>query len=422
MSARRLRVLVLSDLFPQPARPAFGIFVERQTIHVQQYCDQVVVSPFRVFPPLALVQQLARPARFQQKWQQWQQTLRVTPLYTDAFGYPVYYPRYTSPPHQLIYAMWGLWAYPMLQRLLHKLHTHYRFDLIHCHYANPAGVIGLLARRWMQIPVVVSVHGADVTYTAKQNAVSAAIIRRVFQQSDGLIANSQWTARLMRYHGAAGRTIDVIRYGGDHPSSGIAKTTPDSQRQVNLLTVGYLETRKGHHYLLGAVQQLLRQGYALHWTIVGDGEQRAALEHQAQRYGIAEQITFAGYKAHHEVWPYFAACDIFALPSWNEAFGIVYIEALGLGKPVIGCAGEGGPEELQALGDCIELVQPRDVDSLVVALKRLIDNPQRRQQLGTTGRQIVEQYFTWERNALDTCALYERVVHAATPDAVARQK
>jgi teichuronic acid biosynthesis glycosyltransferase TuaC len=422
MSARRLRVLVLSDLFPQPVRPAFGIFVERQTSHTQQYCDHVVVSPFRIFPPLSLVRQFTRPAIFRRRWQQWQQTIRTTPFHSDAFDYPVYYPHYTSPPHQMIYAMWGLWAYPMLLGLLRQLHTRYQFDLIHCHYANPAGVIGLLARRWMQVPVVVSVHGADVTYTARQNAASAAIIRRVFQQSDGLIANSQWTARLMRYHGAAGRTIEVIRYGGNHPNGIEVQTGSTPGQPLRLLTVGYLEARKGHRYLLEAVHQLLQQGYALHWTIVGDGEQRALLEQLAHTYGIGDRLSFVGYKAHQEVWPYFAGCDIFALPSWNEAFGIVYIEALGMGKPIIGCAGEGGPEELRALGNCIELVQPRDVASLVAALKRLIDNPQRRQQLATTGRQIVQQYFNWEHNASETFALYQHVLHTANPYAAAAKK
>lgn len=422
MSARRLRVLVLSDLFPQPARPAFGIFVERQTTHTQQYCDNVVVSPFRLFPPLALIKHFSRPALLRRQWQQWRQTIQTTPFHSDAFGYPVYYPRYTSPPHQFMYAAWGLWAYPMLQGLLRQLHTQYQFDLIHCHYANPAGVIGLLARRWMQVPLLVSVHGADVTYTARQNAASAAIIRQVFQQSDALIANSQWTARLMRYYGAAGRPVDVIRLGGDHPAHIGATSRPACDRRIHLLTVGYLEERKGHRYVLEAIQQLITAGYDLHWTIVGDGDQWAVLKQMTQKQGVAEMITFAGYKAHQEVWPYFADCDIFVLPSWNEAFGIVYVEALSMGKPVIGCVGEGGPEELRALGDCIELVQPRDVTSLVGALKRLIDNPQRRQQLGTTGRQIVEEYFRWERNATETSALYERLLNTATLDPVAGKR
>lgn len=84
------------------------------------------------------------------------------------------------------------------------------------------------------------------------------------------------------------------------------------------------------------------EGYHLRYVIVGDGPERESLERLARALRIADSILFTGYKPHSEVWSYFADCDIFVFPSWNEAFGIVYIEALGLGKPVFGCAGEGG--------------------------------------------------------------------------------
>ena len=98
------------------------------------------------------------------------------------------------------------------------------------------------------------------------------------------------------------------------------------------------------------------------------------------------------------------------MPSWDEAFGIAYLEALSGGKPVVGCEGEGGPEDLSALGDCIELVRPRDLESLVRALKRLIDDPERRRTMGERGRQIVVKHFTWEHNANSTFLIYRRVL------------
>lgn len=162
--------------------------------------------------------------------------------------------------------------------------------------------------------------------------------------------------------------------------------------------------------MLQAIKKLRDKGYQLHYVIVGDGPQREALTAMTETLGIADIVSFAGYKPHAEVWPYFATCDIFVLPSWDEAFGIVYTEALSLGKPVIGCAGEGGPEDLKSLGDCIQLVQSRDVDSLAQGLQSLLDNPQRRQQMGETGRQIVQEHFTWSRNAAATWQIYQQVL------------
>ncbi len=310
-------------------------------------------------------------------------------------------------------ARWGFFAYGFLRPLLRRLHAARPFDLIHAHYASPAGVIALLAARWMQVPVLVTVHGADVTYTAKQNALGAAIIRWVFQRADAVVANSQWTATRVIQCGAPPDKVSVSYYGGNgrHPAPAAPKV--DEARPLHLLSVSLLEPRKGQAFVLRALRVLRDHGYDLRYTIVGDGPQAPALRALADELGLSDIVSFEGRKEHEEVWPYFAACDIFVLPSWNEAFGVVYIEALSQGKPIVGCQGEGGPEELKGLGECGELVQPQNVDSLVTALKRLLDDPARRRQMGETGKQIVEQHFTWERNAATTFALYQKLVTRA---------
>ncbi|MDQ4076227.1 MAG: glycosyltransferase [Chloroflexota bacterium] len=178
--------------------------------------------------------------------------------------------------------------------------------------------------------------------------------------------------------------------------------------------MGFLVERKGHAYVLKALRRLLDldAGYDLRYVIVGNGPEEENLRALVEVLDLTEIVSFEGYKAHDEVWRYFAACDIFVLPSWDEAFGVVYVEALSQAKPVIGCEGAGGPEDLKALADCVELVKPRDVGSLVHALQRLLDDPARRQQMGKVGQKVVEEYFTWERNAADTMAIYREVVAA----------
>jgi len=368
----------------------------------------------RVFPPLRIWIQVFSPGRFLSEWRKWHRDLRRIPSKGEVSGLKVFYPRYTSPPKQIAHGLWGFFAYPFLAGLLQRLHREYHFDLIHAHYASPCGVIALLARHWMKVPVVLSIHGADVTYTAKQNPLSAAVIRWVFRNVDAIIANSTWTAKQIVRYGGNPDKVQIVRLGGNPPKGGEFGNAlpPRPDDVVLLLSVGYLEERKGHAYVLRALRELRQKGYNVYYKIVGDGPQKKALETLTRELGLADMVSFEGYKSHAEVWPYFAECDIFVLPSWNEAFGIVYIEALALGKPVIGCEGEGGPEDLKALGDCIELVKPRDVESLVSALQCLIENPQRRRQMGEIGRRIVEEYFTWERNAVDTMRIYRRVLEA----------
>lgn len=416
MPKERLQVLFLSELFPNPAWPAFGIFVERQAFHLQAYCHVTVMAPVRVFPHLRLWQHLLRPRHFQSAWQHWRTTLAQIPLEGHFNGLAVSYPRYTSPPRQGFHGLWGFFAYPALRRHLMALNARKKFDLIHAHYASPSGVIALLTRRWLKIPVVLSIHGSDLTYTVKQNPLSAAIIRWVFRNVDAIIANSSWTARQIAHYGADPQKITIIRLGGNPPASQLAHQPAPSLTAgpIKLLSVGYLEKRKGHAYVLQAMAELIKEGYQLHYTIVGSGTEETNLRRLTEQLGLTDVVTFAGYKAHSDVWPYYAACDLFVLPSWDEAFGVVYIEALALAKPIIGCAGEGGPEDLHSLAGCIQLVKPRDVASLMQALKQLVADPARRQRMGEAGRHIVAQYFTWERNAADTWQLYQQLMERET--------
>jgi len=410
MQKDRLHVLFLSELFPNPAWPAFGIFVEHQAYHLSPHCDVTVVAPVRVFPHLRLWKHVFAPQRFWAEWRKWRADLAQIPSQGEVNGMPVFYPRYTSPPRQGFHGLWGFFAYPCLRGQLMALHRRYNFDLVHAHYASPCGVIALLARGWMRVPIVLSIHGADVTYTARQNSISATVVRWVFRNVEAIIANSTWTARQIVRYGGNPEKVRIVGLGGDVPKETCWAVPSSQDSVVSLLSVGYLEERKGHAYVLRAIKQLRDEGYRLHYTIVGDGSRRESLEALAETLDIAAIVSFEGYKPHSEVWPYFAGCNIFVLPSWNEAFGVVYIEALGLGKPVVGCEGEGGPDDLSSLGDCIELVKPRNVESLVQALKRLLDDPERRQRMGETGREIVAERFTWERNAANTLAIYKQML------------
>jgi teichuronic acid biosynthesis glycosyltransferase TuaC len=409
---KHLNVLLLSDLFPNPARPAYGVFVERQVFHQQPYCKQTVVAPVRVFPRSRLWTCWGKPAQCIARWREWWQNLQAIPERAQVKGVEVFYPRYTSPPRQITRALWGHFAYLFIARLLQNLHRIHSFDLIHAHNASPSGGIALLAQRWMKVPVVLTVHGSDVHYIARQNRFSAQVIEWVFCNVDAILTNSRWTLDQIAHYGGDPEKVQIVRLGGDMPG-GVEIEYDESQDNgpLTLLSVGSLRELKGHAYVLRAVRKLIDQGYNLRYVIVGNGKLRESLERLTDVLGLRESVTFEGHKAHHKVWSYYAACDIFVLPSYPEAFGIVYIEALRMGKPVVGCVGAGGPEDLHTLGDCIELVNPRDVESLVVALRHLLDNPERRQQMGKLGQRIVANHFTWQRTARETLAVYERVLN-----------
>jgi len=353
------------------------------------------------------------------EFRNWKAELSQIPSRTEIGGVDVFYPKYTSPPKQGGYSLWGYSAYLFLRRQIKRLHAQRGFELVHAHYPSPCGVIAMLAKGWMRVPVVLSVHGADVRYAAEQHRLGAKVTRHVLRSVDSIIVHSSWTKRQVVEYGGDPTRIYMVPLGGDAPlevGSGTPNNDGQEKRIRTLLSVGYLERRKGHWYVILALRRLLDMGYSLEYVIVGDGPEQKRLARLVQDLNLMHAVRFEGIKRHEEVWPYYTECDIFVLPSWDEAFGVVYVEALGLGRVAIGCIGQGGPEDLKRLGDCIELVKPRDVDSLVHALKLLLDNPDRRTRMGEIGQTLVRSKYTWKRNALGTAAIYRDLISRRAVD------
>lgn len=413
MSHRKYNILVISELYPNPVRPAYGIFIKKQTINLKDNCGNIVVLvPVRVFPHLSIWKSWKSPKKLIMEWKKWRQDLENIPLYHKEDGVEVFYVKYTSLPKQIFHSTWGYFAYPFLHRTLRRLQLDYSFDVIHAHYAVPSGTIALFAKKWLNLPVILSIHGSDITYTSRQNRLGAWVIKNILRSVDRIISNSDWTKRRIVKYGGEAKKVDIIRYGANPPQQiNIDNACLGRENQeINILTVAYLGERKGHKYVIEAVHELIIEGYEIHYTIVGDGPELSSLQKQVKDLGMTNVVEFAGYKAHKDVWPYFQRCDLFVLPSWDEAFGIVYIEALSMGRPVVGCEGEGGPEDLKHLGDCISLAKARDTQSLVQVIRTLIDDPIRREQMGIIGQKVVKEHYDWGKSAFEMAKIYERVI------------
>ena len=103
-----------------------------------------------------------------------------------------------------------------------------------------------------------------------------------------------------------------------------------------------------------------------------------------------------------------ARCHAMALPSVDEAFGVAYVEALACGLPAIGCAGEGGPEEIASLGPGMTLVPPRDPGALAAAIKDALAEPH-----PEAARATAAEHFSWEACGRATVAAYEDALAGA---------
>jgi glycosyltransferase involved in cell wall biosynthesis len=123
-------------------------------------------------------------------------------------------------------------------------------------------------------------------------------------------------------------------------------------------------------------------------------------------------VKFLGGKDQSEIETLLEGSDLFILPSDLEPFGVVFIEALAKGVPVITCEGNGGGEELASLGGGVELVGPNSEIELSNKIVELSNNPGRLKTISETGKYIVRDNFTWEKNAYNTFKTFKSIMES----------
>jgi glycosyltransferase involved in cell wall biosynthesis len=397
------KVAVVAEFYPSRRDPVLGIWAHRQALAARDAGAEVrVLVLHRLVPPRAAL--AAGPSGAARALA----SLVREPRKQTRDGLPVSYVSYVSPPRDRSYANWGAWASPALGLALRRLARSFPFEVIHAHNAVPPG--DAVARARLKTPLIVSVHGGDVLYTANLGEAGAEAVARGLGAARLVLANSQGIAELARAHGA-GETR-VVHLGAELPAAhrdGLAEI-PSREGPPTLVTVAHLVARKRHADVLRALAVLGGRHPTLRYAIIGEGPERIALEGLAARLGVAERVDFHGQLAPEQAIEQARRCTLFVMPSTEEAFGVAYIEAMAAGVPAIGCRGEPGPEEIAAAGDGFMLVPPGDIERLTQRIDELLSDPHRLREAGQRARATVAANFTWERCGEQTVAAYEHVL------------
>jgi glycosyltransferase involved in cell wall biosynthesis len=382
-----MRVAVVAEYYPRAAEPSLGIWAHRQALAAREAGAQVeVLVLHRPVPPLSTLRAgrlaaLVAPLR--------------QPLRAELDGLRVTYVPFLAPPRPRSYGRWGAWAAPSLAVALRALRRRFRFDLVHAHYAAPAG--DAVRRARPGVPVVVSVHGGDVLGVAERWPGGEAAVRAAFGAARIVLANSAAIARRSQALGA--RDVRVVHLGTDLPE-------PVPHEPGTLVSVGNLVARKRHADVLRALWLLRDSHPDVRWVVVGDGPERPALHRLAADLGVDGRVELRGRLAPQEALAVARRAGVFVLPSVEEAFGVGYVEAMAGCVPAIGARGEPGPEEIAACGGGMRLVPPGDPEALAREIAALLDEPAWRRELGAAARANVEAHFTWERCGRATVAAY----------------
>jgi len=402
------RVAVVAEFYPSRRDPVLGIWAHRQALAARDAGAQVRVLVLqRLVPPRSALAAGAGPAA---------RTLAEMvrePRRQQRDGLQVLYVPYVSPPRERSYPAWGAWAAPALALALRALQRSFPFELIHAHNAVPAA--DAVRRAGLARPLVVSVHGGDVLYTARRGRAGAEAVARGLGAARLVLANSHGIAELARGHGA-GETR-VVHLGADLPTAPQrslreGRAAGARGQAPSLVTVAHLVARKRHGDVLRAMAVLSARHPTLRYAVIGEGPERAALERLAQRLGVAARVDFHGQMPPEQAIARARRCTLFVMPSTEEAFGVAYIEAMAGGLPAIGCRGEPGPEEIAAAGDGFVLVPPGDIERLSQRIDELLSDPHRLREAGQRARATVAAHFTWERCGEQTVEAYTHALAA----------
>jgi glycosyltransferase involved in cell wall biosynthesis len=317
---------------------------------------------------------------------------------------PVYHSRYIAIPGGYFKGYWGYPYSLFIYSLLNRIEKKKQFDLIHAHGSLPDDFGGYLLSKRLNKPLVVTVHGQSV-YSLLNVPRRFKYSRIALENADALIAVSSKVEARIRKFTDRHTNIHIV-YNGYVDRSNFAIKSRSGI--INILFSGELIERKGCKNLLLAFGKLSKKYDSILLTIAGAGDELKLLKNITKNLSIENKVHFEGAVPHSKMLELMNSCDIFVLPSWDEAFGVVYLEAMSFKKPVIGSFGE-GISDIITDGENGLLVNPRDVENLTQKLEMLISSESLRKRIGENGYESIKRY-TWNFNAQQTIQVYKRVL------------
>jgi phosphatidylinositol alpha-mannosyltransferase len=284
-----------------------------------------------------------------------------------------------------------------------------RFDVVHVHEPL-VSFLPITFLRFSQAINVGTFHAAR-DGQARLYAYTKRLLMAGFRRLDGKIAVSQAAASLIArhfpgYYNIIPNGVEVERFAAPQPPiAGL------DDGKVNILFVGRLEQRKGLRYLLRGFEIVKARRPDTRLVVVGshDVRQKQAYERIVRESGLRD-VVFAGYVANEDLPRYHHSCHVFCAPNTgNESQGIVLLEAMAAGKPVVASNIVGFAEVITHGVEGL-LVQPQSGEALGAALLELVDDPDRRHEMALKAAERA-QHYSWARVSQQVLSYYERLAY-----------
>lgn len=361
-ASREPHIVVFSSLFPSAVQPGAGLFVRERMFRVGMQLPLAVVAPTPWFPLQGLLRR-------------WRPGFRPgAPRHEVQDGHDVWFPKFFSLPGLLKGLDGWFMAMGALPRLL-LLKRAGRLDVIDAHFGFPDGRAATLVGRWLRVPVTITLRGTEVRHArdpALAPGLRAALLQaqRVFSVSDSLRRVALELGVPPEKLHVVGNGVDLARFqalprGEARRQLGIPQEVPV------LVTVGALVERKGFHRVIELLPMLRELHPGLTYLIVGganpEGDVSAQLYQQVQALGLENAVRFLGALPPQALRVPLSAADVFVLPTRNEGWANVLLEAMACGLPVV-ATDVGGNAEVVSRAALGTIVPFGDAAALQAAL------------------------------------------------------
>ncbi len=290
----------------------------------------------------------------------------------------------------------------------------FRPDIVHIHLPHPGAVLAYLASD--HSGTLICNYHSDVVRQKFLSKAFQPIMDRLLQRADAIIASS-WnfvqSSRVLQPYRTRCRVIPygvVVDKFACHSESEVQAIRQRFGPRI-VLAVGRLVYYKGFEYLIRAMAGLEAAGLDATLLIIGTGGLRDALSKEIQNRGLQSKVYLLGAVNDEQLPNYYRAADLFVLPSVerSESFGIVQLEAMACGKPVINTQLDSSVPFVSENGITGMTVPPKDVDALAGAIRCLLENDALRQTYGEAARRRVHERFTVRAVTNDLLTLYSEL-------------
>lgn len=320
----------------------------------------------------------------------------------------VYFPRFWHLPTDFFRKHQDMLRFKAVNKILIK--NNIDFDIIHAHFTFPSGEIGSKLKELYDKPLVITAHG-EYTYSKPfENKYWKDKITKIFNNSDYIIGVSEFMASKIKKLGIS-KNVKVINNGyNDKIYKPINQNLCRQKLKISehkkiILSVGTVRKIKGHEFLIRAIKNVSQKRDDIICFIVGDDSSKYATSMKAlvSELKLEDKVIFVGKKTQKEISLWMNACDLFVLPSIKESFGIVQIEALACGKPIVATQ-NGGSEEIIKKSDYGYIVPVKNQEQLADKINLALDKKWNKNKIFEYSNK-----YRWPNIIKDIINVYENV-------------